>query len=484
MWENRCEVCHQNFVPVKSDAWTDNPHASDQLCQNCHRGGEHSPNQIAAEVVSCAACHRDHRGLNADLSRVADSACTVCHADIADHLAKKSEAKSFDPPLVNVSSFVTDHPDFRSPKRDLARLKFSHFRHMRPGLVDVAPMTLADLDPADRQRYRQPGQTDMDLVKLNCAACHQLDRTPQSTITSAAVGELAALATSAAVRPTGDYMLPVSYEQNCKACHQLSYVGRTNPAATPEPSPAGRGPGEGAGADAARYTAIKPGDVVPHGWGDEKLRRYLEQVLDMKFINESDRTLQSTPLGEALKQPLEKWRLPNRPPKTDEPVQTVGEYLQIELKSALKNLRLQCSECHQMSGQAESLAVQALSTHPLWLENAKFSHVSHRGVTCKSCHAGAFPSESSSVEDAKPSLDTELFLPDRKLCLECHSPPQNSGTTATGGARFDCIECHRYHHGNSPWHGLGDPERGAAQRVTVPEFIQGAPVDSKAIPDK
>ncbi len=132
--ENRCEVCHQEFMPVRADAWTENRHAADLLCQNCHRGAEHSPNQIAAEVGSCSSCHQDHRSFNADLSRVADSICTACHADIAAHLDKNAPGKLVLPALVNVSNFVTDHPEFRSPKRDPAQIKFSHSRHMRPGL--------------------------------------------------------------------------------------------------------------------------------------------------------------------------------------------------------------------------------------------------------------------------------------------------------------------------------------------------------------
>ncbi|HEY2760818.1 MAG TPA: cytochrome c3 family protein [Pirellulales bacterium] len=480
MWENRCNVCHQEFVPVRADAWTENRHGADLLCQNCHRGAEHSPNQIAAEVGSCASCHHDHRGFNADLSRIADSTCTACHADIAAHLDKNAPGKSIVPGLANVTNFVTDHPEFRSPKLDPAHIKFSHWRHMQPGLMDAAPMLLSDLSPADRDYYRQPGQTDASKVMLTCASCHQLDRSGPVTNSD---GSMQTTMTSAnlPVRASGDYMLPITYEQNCKACHQLNYIGKKIPTANNVDSSEPSNVGAKSTGDVPRVS-IASGDLVPHGWSDERLRRYVEQMIDMEFINESDRSLQSTPLTDMLKQPLDKWRLPNRPPPKSGSHQTVGDYLQGELLAAVKNLRLQCAECHGLSDELNNLSVAPASSHPAWLEHASFSHVAHRAVSCQACHVGAFSETFSAQPRPMTILDDQVFIPDRKVCLQCHSPPQGEGAAATGGARFDCVECHRYHNGDSPWHGRGDAARAALQRITIPEFIQGQPADIQSRP--
>ncbi len=194
----------------------------------------------------------------------------------------------------------------------------------------------------------------------------------------------------------------------------------------------------------------------------------------MRFINESDRSLQSTPLTEALKQPLDKWRLPNRPPQSGDASQTVGDYLQGELQTAIKNLRLQCAECHRLSDERDSLTVAPVSSHPVWLEHASFSHVAHRAVSCQACHVGAFPEKLPAQPAPMATLDDQVFIPDRKVCLQCHSPPQDDGSTATGGARSDCVECHRYHNGDSPWHGLGDAARGALQRSRFPSLFRGS----------
>jgi hypothetical protein len=247
-------------------------------------------------------------------------------------------------------------------------------------------------------------------------------------------------------------MLPISYDRDCKACHPLSYVGSQPPS------------------QGASYLVVQLGQRVPHGLKGEDLRRFVEQVLDAKFINESDHSLQSTPLTDVLQQPLEKWRLPNRLPQTNRPQGTVGEYLEAELKAAVKNLRVQCSECHRMKDDASSLDIEPVTMHPIWLSHSQFSHVAHRKVDCVACHAGAF------LEDQQThtvALDAgEPFIPDRQVCLECHSPPRDSQTGPAGGAPFDCVLCHRYHDVDNPWHGRGNAVRGA-DRVTIPEFIRG-----------
>jgi hypothetical protein len=438
MWNDRCDVCHQPFVPTSADAWTDNPHAADQLCRNCHLTtalADHSANQIEADVQSCAACHRDHRGASADLTHIADAACTRCHVDIKDHMKQPTEQ-----PIANVTSFVMNHPEFHSAKRGPSDIKFSHSRHLLPGLLPVAPMKLEDLDPANRYRYRQPGQSDDQPVTLVCASCHRLDRNADT-----------AAKDSISAGQTGDYMLPINYDRDCKACHQLTYIGRNVP---------------------TMGTGSKP-ENVPHGWTGERLRHYVEQVLDAKFINESGRSLQSTPLADAMKQPLEKWRLPNRRPQANQPQGTVGEYLDAELKAAVKNLRLQCSECHQMKSDADSLDVEPVTMHPAWLAHAEFSHVAHRKVECRSCHHGAFSTDADESPQTVALDAGEPFLPGRKVCLECHSPTSADDAKARGGAPSDCVLCHRYHDVDSPWHGLGSSSRAAGQRVTIPEFIRG-----------
>src|SRR5262245_54461022 len=85
-WDSDCAACHVPGTNLRHDAsaislvaslaagWgaADNSRI-DAKCQSCHSGAEHHGSQVASEVLSCAGCHHDHRGRNADIVRVADT---------------------------------------------------------------------------------------------------------------------------------------------------------------------------------------------------------------------------------------------------------------------------------------------------------------------------------------------------------------------------------------------------------------------------
>ena len=445
MWDQQCEVCHSSFVPTNSTAWTGDPHASDKLCEACHKVPDHAANQIAAEVEGCAACHTDHHGRNADLLSVANSKCTACHSNIAEHLDAK--AKSANLGLQNVTSFITDHPDFklRSPRKDPGALKFSHAWHLLPGLpFGKGPYKLSDLSQEDRDRYRKPGQTDEDLITLDCSACHQLSRSaglPRGAANGADVGQISA---AGPVHAAGDYMLPISYELHCRACHPLSYSGSTEPTVA-KPS-----------AGETERLAAKPSETAPHGWTDPQLRKYLEQVLAGQLVHHSDANVLGQPLPYAVKnQPPPNSPLPNRTAQQHPQAKTIGDYLQAELNDRVAVLRNQCQVCH-VGKTTDGLAVEPVSIANRWLEEAKFNHTAHRSMECEKCHSFDFPKSLPADPIVIQASDSAAkLIPHREICLECHRPVEGSGATAKGGDRFDCIECHRYHEGEE--HGAGVP---------------------------
>src|SRR5262249_44802222 len=158
-------------------------------------------------------------------------------------------------------------------------------------------------------------------------------------------------------------------------------------------------------------------ELVPHGWTDEQLRRYLQQMLNTKFITDPDQSLLDTPLASAVRQSLDTWRLPNHPPKPEERPQTVRQYLDDELAVAIKTLRLQCNECHQMAPQPNSLEVARPANRSAWFMHAKFSHVLHRGVSCQECHSGAYPGKPPEEPTSIDTLDGDnVLIPGRQLC--------------------------------------------------------------------
>ncbi|MBC7820899.1 MAG: hypothetical protein IAG10_28785, partial [Planctomycetaceae bacterium] len=207
-WENKCEACHLDFAPIRDDTWAASlldkwapqprawDHLADQKCETCHPGPEHHFRQKPEEVPSCASCHRDHNGRLASLLRTDDRSCTSCHNGLASHLAVANPD-----PFKDVTRFDLVHPEFRSLKSDPGTITFTHGRHLTKGLKSDKPedkvsLSLADLSAADRDQYRRPGQVDTDLVQLDCASCHQPDS-------------------------SGQYMRPVTFEANCRACHTL-----------------------------------------------------------------------------------------------------------------------------------------------------------------------------------------------------------------------------------------------------------------------
>src|SRR5207248_6162761 len=103
----------------------------------------------------------------------------------------------------------------KARRSDPGNLKFSHYTHMRPGQGAKWTFDKIPEKGGMRKRYLEFQQTfdkdvkETSLVKLDCASCHQLDATESSDW---AVG-----------RSAGDYILPVIYDQHCKACHPLTF---------------------------------------------------------------------------------------------------------------------------------------------------------------------------------------------------------------------------------------------------------------------
>src|SRR5262249_40944593 len=111
----------------------------------------------------------------------------------------------------------------------------------------------------------------------------------------------------------------------------------------------------------------------------------------------------------------------------------------------------------------------------VWYLHAKFDHVSHRAVDCRQCHKNAYAFETDGT--ANPHASTthkDVLVPGVANCRMCHSPSRTEGGLAVGGARSDCTECHRYHHGDRPLQGIGAWELGPKNSVDVQGFLRGA----------
>ncbi len=447
-WDNQCEACHTPFQGINTSRWSPSLNrastAGDQNCQTCHAGPAHHPNQIASEVPSCAECHRDHRGRDFRLAATPDAGCTGCHADLGRHRNPSANSAA----IANVTAFDAEHhPAFTLPAslagKHPGRIKFSHKRHLTPGLVleqGGAPFTRANLAAADRTRYGGPAGREADPVQLTCASCHRLDDATDATPRFA----------NQIPRLPGEAMLPVSYESSCRACHPLAF-DRNAPTVE------------------ARH-GQEPAALV-----EEINRFYKAQALEEKpdllnrFVPPQPQPGRSAAELDTVRDRVEAKTL-----------MAVRRFFGSAVSEAdrqgagLPLSRGGCVECHELSSTpgpltslaaARNLALEPVAIRSLWYENARFNHASHRAVECASCHAGV----EQAADQSKP------HMPGIESCTTCHAPAASPGGRSTGGAGFDCVECHRYHATDVAAHGLGSPLRKPVAALSIEQFLSGAP---------
>src|SRR5262249_17128340 len=151
-------------------------HTPDARCNNCHstapehRYAPHHVAQSSADTPTCAACHLEHQGRAARLTRSPDRYCTSCHAGIQNHY-EANVPKQY-PSIRDVGSWA-GHPPFNLPGSDPGHLKFNHKLHLAPGMARVsdAPlMTWGQVDSAYRHRIGADQADAAAPVQLDCAA--------------------------------------------------------------------------------------------------------------------------------------------------------------------------------------------------------------------------------------------------------------------------------------------------------------------------
>jgi hypothetical protein len=269
---------------------------------------------------------------------------------------------------------------------------------MAPGLrsdgerSELPQLTLADLDPADQDRYRRTDQSNNQAIQLDCDSCHA----PFKAMSASAGG-----GQSLASADDRHMSLP-NYNQHCKACHPLDYK-----------------PGS-------------PDKLVKHGMSAGELRTFLDEKYPADGPQGNDAFVEPS----VAKRPL-----PGEPPSDAHDEKQRRALQASNRQRAESHLRNRCYECHQpkASGDAVLPDVQEVpwSKSPFtWLREAKFSHKVHAfaRIDCQKCH--------ESVETEGDWLAADKAIPDVDVCRECHAGKVDSPNVK---APFDCVTCHRYH---------------------------------------
>jgi predicted CXXCH cytochrome family protein len=450
MWEFNCEACHIPFTPVDGSRWSpsflSDPSAARAPCQTCHAGPAHYANEPEPEQESCALCHRDHSGRDASLLAMDDVACTSCHRDLSGHANLKIAGQ-----VTRFSADPAEHPAFTPPPGvpgpESKRIKFSHARHMASGLTTEQKgeaFTFASLKEEDRGRYGWTGGRDEEPIQLRCDSCHRLDRADAAVASPAARGP-------AGPRSAGHAMLPVTYENDCRACHALAFDPKD------------------------------PERTVPHGLEPKQVFDQLKQFYTAQAVKADPDVLRlSVPLRPMPGRPASAEGVRAETAAADRTLVALRRLFGAAAEEGVRRGqglplgRGGCVECHELTPAAQplvsleaaaTLGIKPVAVRSRWYESSVFNHVTHRAIECASCHAGT--SQSKDQDD--------LLLPNAGQCVTCHAPATTRGGRPRGGAGTSCVECHCYHSRDHHAQGVGAGTRRRTAEMTVDQFLNGGP---------
>jgi hypothetical protein len=475
-FEHNCFECHdsggrEGFIKTVSDS----------ACLRCHDGPIHHGNQVrlvsagADRAADCKSCHIEHRGRHA-LSTVSNDYCLQCHKDLSQNVKGG---------MTDVAGHVSvfrgsEHPRFG---RELANssgqwndktvVKFNHKLHMeRPEIQAncVLCHTTSDVVP--------PGQP----IKSN-------SQPPPYRTEKDRPAEWG---------KSGErrYVLPVTYEKHCAACHQITLA----PLTTPSPTFAhqnmelvraqiaslrwqyeqmladraqrkmlvARQKNEPAPADPAQRVRLTE---LPEAKGDEAwINRELTVLLDEEHLK--DPTLAALGLEElnkalaaSLSKLFEENRLKN-PTLDAAGLEKLNEALAASPTVAANELSNRaelylansetngCKKCHEVSGDvpaawaAKRLAakssldadkVELLKTQPTGMPAGPRRWFVHSRFD-HDAHRNVGCVECH-AQARESKLTSDVLMPNMESCVRCHF----ADTSKIKGATMDCMSCHVFH---------------------------------------
>lgn len=249
---------------------------------------------------------------------------------------------------------------------------------------------------------------------------HELHLRPEGFDSETGITEILECQSCHTPEPGGALMKPIVMEQDCGRCHTLDLDERF-----PEVS-------------------VRHGDV-PAVLRDIIGLKGLDQLIPESEKIQPDNTLPRSTLLRPGKNPNAQYQ------RQAQTLVAAAESL-IEKRS--------CITCHDVSRDEEALKrsdlfdiwhIAPVMITPRWIDDAEFDHSSHNSVQCDSCHSQAAVSEDAS----------DIMMPDRQVCMDCHGNPGADGLTSS-----QCVDCHSYH---LPQHGwLAAPAESNPQTPQTP----------------
>ena len=353
--------------------------AIDEACERCHLAHTfHEPNVVRSH--SCSACHQEHQGGGA--IKEPDAAnCSACHAnaDIMQASFEKGRrlgAGAFDFRPHNGREV------FLAPRPERGYTEVIHsFASDHPEFQVLA------------QKLRDP-----DTLKFN----HQLH------LSSATIPRIngRALACADCHKPdaAGIYYQKLSFEEHCRKCHSLQFDARNPDLGLPHGNPE----------FVRAFLRSLPAQYAEYGARKKGLTGQIE--LD-EFVKEQMLHIREQTLsGENLEQEVF---------FSDARLGPSGSVGRLDEQGRARFPG--CAYCHEVKAVADGApSVTKPIIMDRWLTHGSFDHSKHLLIDCSKCH-----------DASHSTLTSDILLPSKTICAECHSPK--------GGVANGCSTCHTFH---------------------------------------
>jgi len=366
-----CSACHQKpFERVQDDA-----------CLVCHTNITdhilpHGNNNYLAETTQvgrCASCHKEHNE-PAYMVVNSDALCIDCHAEPA-------RLGGDNPHLQPVHGFsANEHPAF-----EVALLVPSQTNRSSGTTFDwnVIETKLDQATESSNLKFPHDIHLDVEKVRdankgsaLECGSCHTL-------------------------AADQEHFVPISMEQHCQDCHELS------------------------------FDIAAPKRQLPHGQPNEAIIAMEGHF--MRVYSDPNRKKSGTA----------RRRLPG---KRGNQAACKGSAFDCAMQRTRDETLIQftrrgCITCHRVEDLQSDDIYSRFQVYPVRLSQdfipaAKFNHRSHLtqkdaegDAACLTCHKARESGDSA-----------ELLIPDLGNCVDCHSDRNLADTVP-----LDCIACHAYH---------------------------------------
>jgi hypothetical protein len=381
-----CEKCHDPTKKLSIDT----------MCQGCHNTPPynfHQTNVVTSSVLTCTECHHEHLGTG-PMQPVADSNCASCHAN-ATLMAESAQISHGQPATMQPFHKDADLTYF-CPARPASGFTtaFQAFDNGHPNF-EIQRENLSDPDTLkfNHKFHFGPKVRHADGSSLSCQECHKPDS-------------------------TGAYMQKMTFAQNCQECHALKIDPTLKDFVVPHPT------GGSSGVNTVRNFLL----TLPTQYAN-----YATEVENKTSTAEINAFV-------AKHMTLIQQRVRNGENLENEVFLSDGNHIFYNgtsqpAPSSEKPLFAGCALCHDV---ATAKFGEPKITPPVipdrWYVRANFNHAAHAAVrTCEECHTQTRMSEKTS----------DILLPDKASCVECHS--------VKGGVVSTCTTCHDYHN-SSPSH--------------------------------